>query len=44
MGEFNYIDIKNLVNNIRNNAISEISAKKDLNKTHKNNKKETVHF
>ena len=29
--EFNYIDIKNLVNNIRNNTISKISAKKDLN-------------
>ena len=31
IGEFNYTDIKNLVNNIRNNTISEISAKKDLN-------------
>ena len=28
IGEFNYIDIKNLVNNIRNNTISEIGAKK----------------
>ena len=31
IGEFKYIDIKDLVNNIRNNAIREISAKKDLN-------------
>ena len=31
IGEFNYIDIKDLVNNIRNNTISEISAKKGLN-------------
>ena len=44
IGEFNYIDIKNLVNNIRNNAINEISAKKDLNKTRKNIKKAKVHF
>ena len=28
IGEFKYIDIKGLVNNIRNNTISEISAKK----------------
>ena len=32
IGEFKYIDIKYLVNNIRNNTISEISAKKGLNK------------
>ena len=31
IGEFKYIDIKDLVNNIRNNTISEISAKKGLN-------------
>ena len=31
IGEFKYIDIKDLVNNIRNNTISEIHAKKDLN-------------
>ena len=31
IGEFKYIDIKDLVNNIRNNTISEIDAKKDLN-------------
>ena len=29
--EFKYINIKDLVNNIRNNTISKISAKKDLN-------------
>ena len=32
IGEFKYIDIKDLVNNIKNNTISEIHAKKDLNK------------
>ena len=31
IGEFKYIDIKELVNNIRNNTISEIPAKKGLN-------------
>ena len=31
MGEFQYIDIRGFVNNIRNNTISEISAKKGLN-------------
>ena len=31
IGEFKYINIKDLVNNIRNNIISEIIAKKDLN-------------
>ena len=31
IGEFKYIDIKDMVNNIRNNTISEIHAKKDLN-------------
>ena len=28
IGKFNYIDIKDLVNSIRNNTISEIPAKK----------------
>ena len=32
MGEFKYTDIRDLVNNIRNNRTSEISAKKGLNK------------
>ena len=31
IGEFRYIEIADLVNNIKNNAISEISAKKSLN-------------
>ena len=31
IGEFRYIKIKDLVNNIKNNTISEISAKKELN-------------
>ena len=31
MGKFKYTDIKDLVNNIRNNTISEIDVKKDLN-------------
>ena len=31
IGEFKYIDIKDLVNNIKNNTISQIDAKKDLN-------------
>ena len=31
IGEFAYIDIKDLVNNIRNNTISEIAGKKGLN-------------
>ena len=31
IGEFKYIDIKDLVNNIRNNTINEIDAKKRLN-------------
>ena len=31
IGKFKYIDIKDLVNNIKNNTINEIDAKKDLN-------------
>ena len=31
IGDFKYIDIKDLVNNIKDNTISEIDAKKDLN-------------
>ena len=31
IGDFKYIDIKDLVNNIKNNTISEIDAKKRLN-------------
>ena len=32
IGEFKYIDIEDLVNNIRNKTISKIDAKKCLNK------------
>ena len=35
IGEFKYDNIKDLVNNIRNNTISEIDAKKDLNALNK---------
>ena len=35
IGEFKYINIRDLVNNIRNNTISEISTKKDLNTLNK---------
>ena len=31
IGDFKYIDIKDLVNNIKDNTISEINAKKRLN-------------
>ena len=46
IGEFMYIDIKDLVNNIKNNTISEISANKGLNTLNetKNSKKEKVHL
>ena len=47
IGEFKYDNIKDLVNNIRNNTISEIDAKKDLNalkkKTCRNNKVQKTH-
>ena len=35
IGKFKYTDIRDLVNNIRNNTISEISAKKGLNTLNK---------
>ena len=35
IGEFKYIKIKDLVNNIKNNTNSEIDAKKDLNALNK---------
>ena len=35
LGEFKYVDIKYLVNNIKNNTISEMDAKKDLNTLNK---------
>ena len=42
--EFKYIDIKNLVNNIKNNTISEIDAKKDLNKLNEIKNVETMKY
>ena len=44
IGEFKYIDIKDLVNNIRNNTISEISAKKDLNALNKIKNAEIIKY
>ena len=35
IGEFQYVKIKDLVNNIKNNTISKISAKKGLNTLNK---------
>ena len=35
IAEFKYIDIQDLVNNIKNNTISEIDAKKSLNALNK---------
>ena len=35
IGEFNYIGIKDLVNSIRNNTVTEIDAKKNLNELNK---------
>ena len=35
IGEFKYTGIRDLVNNIRNNTINEISAKKGLNTLNK---------
>ena len=35
IGEFKYIDIKDLVDNIKNNTISEVDAKKSLNALNK---------
>ena len=42
IGEFKYIDIKDLVNNIKNNTISEIDAKKDLNALNEMKKKTEI--
>ena len=44
IGEFKYIDIKNLVNNIRNNTISEIDATKDLNTLNKIKNAEIIKY
>ena len=44
IGEFKYIDIKDLVNNIKNNTISEIDAKKDLNTLNKIKNAEIIKY
>ena len=44
IGQFKYIDIKDLVNNIRNNTISEIDAKKDLNALNEIKKAEIIKY
>ena len=44
IGEFRYIKIKDLVNNIKNNTISEISAKKDLNTLNKIKNAEIIKY
>ena len=44
IGEFKYIDIKDMVNNIKNNTISEIFAKKDLNKLNEIKNTEIVKY
>ena len=44
IGEFKYIDIRDLVNNIRNNTISEIDAKKDLNALNEIKKAEIIKY
>ena len=44
IGEFKYIDIKDLVNNIRNNTISEIDAKKLLNALNEIKKAEIIKY
>ena len=44
IGEFKYIDIKDLVNNIKNNTISEIDAKKNLITLNKTKKAELIKY
>ena len=44
IGEFKYIYINDLVNNIRNNSISEIDAKKDLNTLNKIKNAEIIKY
>ena len=43
-GKFKYIDIKDFINNIKNNTISEISAKKCLNTLNKIKNAEIVKY
>ena len=42
IGEFKYIDIKDLANNIKNNTVSKISTKKGLNTLNEIKNKETM--
>ena len=44
IGEFKYINIKDLVNKIRNNTISKLSAKKDLNTLNKIKNAEIIKY
>ena len=44
LGEFKYINIRDLVNNIKNNKISEIDAKKDLNTLNKIKNAEIIKY
>ena len=44
IGEFKYTDIKDLVNNIKNNTISEINARKDLNALKEIKKAEIIKY
>ena len=44
IGDFKYIDIKDLVNNIKDNTISEIDAKKDLNALNEIKKAEIIKY
>ena len=44
IGKFKYTDIRDLVNNIRNNTISEISAKKSLNTLNKIKDAEIIQY
>ena len=44
IGEFNYIDIKDLVNNIKNNTISKIDAKNNLNTLNKTKNAEIIKY
>ena len=44
IGEFKYINIKDFVNNIRNNTISELSAKKGLNTLNETKNAEIIKY
>ena len=44
IGEFKYIGIKDLVNKIKNDAISEIDARKDLNALNEIRKQEIIKY